>query len=119
MLYVFHENNEYYSEVFLDECLYKLQVLEYDRIDMSKGTDANKTKDSQRCIICNYSSKFYDLMQRAVSFNNVTIIFVKRNDCRIHFWCMSKDEAINIMRSFDLNEKKVEHYKIIKMFKYI
>ena len=24
---VFHENNKYYSRVFLDECLYKLQII--------------------------------------------------------------------------------------------
>ena len=36
------------------------------------------------------------------SFNVVAIISLKRNYYRIHFWCMSKDEAINIMKSFDL-----------------
>ena len=39
------------------------------------------------------------------SFNVVAIISLKRYDYRIHFWCMSKDEAINIMKSFDLKEK--------------
>ena len=24
---VFHENNKYYPQVFLDECLYKLQII--------------------------------------------------------------------------------------------
>ena len=28
-------------------------MLEYDRIDMSEEIDANKTKESYRCIICN------------------------------------------------------------------
>ena len=32
---VFHEGNKCCSQVFLDECLYKLQMFEYDRIDMS------------------------------------------------------------------------------------
>ena len=24
---IFHENNKYYPQVFLDECLYKLQII--------------------------------------------------------------------------------------------
>ena len=30
---------------------------------------------------------------------------LKRSDYRIHFWFMSKNDAINIMRNSDLNEK--------------
>ena len=48
------------------------------------------------------------------SFNVVAIISLKRNDYRIHFWCMSKDEAINIMKSFDLKEK--EKWIIVKIY---
>ena len=29
--FVFHEDNKYYLQVFLDECLHKLQMLKYDR----------------------------------------------------------------------------------------
>ena len=36
---VFHEGTKYYPQVFLDECLYKLQLLEYDRIDVNKTID--------------------------------------------------------------------------------
>ena len=39
----FHEGNKYYPKVFLEECLYKLQMLEYDRIDVSEGIDANNS----------------------------------------------------------------------------
>ena len=48
------------------------------------------------------------------SFNVVAIISLKRNDYRIHSWCMSKDEAINIMKSFDLKEK--EKWIIVKIY---
>ena len=44
-------------------------------------------------------------MQKAMNFNDVAIVFVKGNDYRIHFWCTSKDDAINIMKNADLNEK--------------
>ena len=44
-------------------------------------------------------------MQKAVNFNNVAIVSVKKGDYRIHFWYMSKDQAINIMNNSNLNEK--------------
>ena len=44
-------------------------------------------------------------MQKATSFNNVVIVFVKGNDYRTHFWSMSKNEAINIMTNSVLKEK--------------
>ena len=36
-------------------------------------------------------------MQKAMSFNNVAIVYVKGSAYRIHFWYMSKDDAINII----------------------
>ena len=44
-------------------------------------------------------------MQKAMSFNDVAIASVKGSDYRIHFCCMSKDDAINIMNNSDLNDK--------------
>ena len=72
---------------------------------MSKGIDVNKTNVFCECIICNscyllkINSRFqskvsdgcHDLMQKAMSFNDVTIVSIKRNDYRIHFWYMSKE----------------------------
>ena len=40
-----------------------------------------------------------------MNFNDVAIVSVKGSDNRIHFWFMSKDDAINIVKNFDLNEK--------------
>ena len=51
---VFQENGKYYPQVFLDECLYELQMLEYDRIDISEGIDINKTNTSKESDICHY-----------------------------------------------------------------
>ena len=47
----------------------------------------------------------HDLMQKAMSFNDVAIVSVKGSNYRIHFWYMSKYDAINIMRNSNLNEK--------------
>ena len=44
-------------------------------------------------------------MQKALNFNDVSIISIKRNDYRIYFWYMGKDEAISIMHNSSLNEK--------------
>ena len=44
-------------------------------------------------------------MQKAIIFNDVAIAFVKGSDYRIHFWYISKDGAINIMKDSDLDEK--------------
>ena len=40
-----------------------------------------------------------------MNFNNVAIVSIKGNDCRINFWHMSKDDAISIMHNSSLIEK--------------
>ena len=40
-----------------------------------------------------------------MNFNDVAIASIKENDYRIHFWYMSKDDAINIIQNSNLNEK--------------
>ena len=44
-------------------------------------------------------------MQKAINFNDLAIVSIKESDYRIHFWYMSKDDAINIMKYSNLNEK--------------
>ena len=96
-------------------------MLKYDRIDISERIDVNKTNASKECDICNYwyfediSFKYdpylcngcHDLMQKAMIFNDVAIVYVKRSAYRIHFWYMSKDDAISIMSNSNLVDKKV------------
>ena len=45
-------------------------------------------------------------MQKGISFNNVTIVYVKGSAYRIHFWYMSKDDAIDIKNGSNLVDKK-------------
>ena len=47
----------------------------------------------------------YDLMQKPMNFNDVSIVTVKRSDCRIHLWYMSKDDIINIIKNSDLKKQ--------------
>ena len=42
-----------------------------------------------------------------MSFNNVTIVAIKRNNYRINFLYMSNDEAIYLLRNADLTEKSL------------
>ena len=40
-----------------------------------------------------------------MNFNDVTIVSIKGNNYRIHFWYISKDDAIDIMKNPNMNEK--------------
>ena len=94
-------------------------MLEYDRIDISEGIDENITSALKECDICHYwyfkgiGFKYEpylcngcdDLMQRAMSFNDIAIVYVKGSAYRIHFWYMSKDDAISIMNNSNLVDK--------------
>ena len=53
-------------------------------------------------LLCNGC---HNLMQKAMSFNNISIAYVKGNAYRIHFWYMSKDDTINIMNGSNLIDK--------------
>ena len=39
-------------------------------------------------------------MQKAIDFNDVAIVYVKGSAYRIHFWYLSKNDAITIMNNF-------------------
>ena len=94
-------------------------MLEYDRIDISEGIAVNKTSLSKEYDICHYwyfkdlgfkyepylCNGFHDLMQKAINFNNIAIVYVKGNAYRIYFWYMSKDDAINIMNGSNVVDK--------------
>ena len=95
-------------------------MLKYDRIDISEGIDVNKTSASKKCDTSHYwyfkdiGFKYepylcigcHDLMQKAMSFTNVAIVYVKRSAYKITFWYMSKDDAISIMNNSNLVDKK-------------
>ena len=73
----------------------------------------------QKCKICHYSyfkdigfkyelylcNGCHSLMQKAIIFNDIAIIYVKGSAYRIHFWYMRKDDAISIMNYSNLLDK--------------
>ena len=94
-------------------------MLEYNTIDISEGIDVNKTNLSNECDICHYwyfkdvgfkYEKYlwngcHDLMQKAMGFDNIAIVYVKGSACKINFWYMSKNDSINIMNGSSLIDK--------------
>ena len=121
---VFEEVVKYHPQSFLDECLYEVQILQYDWIVISEGIDINKTNASKEYNICRhwyYLDKHFknepylrnvchDLMQKAINFNDFTIVSVRRSDYRIYFWYNSKSDAIDIKKNLK---------QIIRIFYYI
>ena len=59
--------------------------------------DKNFSHEPYLCNGCD------DLMQKAINFNDVAIVSVKGNDYGIHFWYISKDDAISIMNNSEKN----------------
>ena len=53
--------------------------------------------------LCNES---HHLMQKAMNFNDIAVASVKENYYRIHFWYMSKSNAIRIMNNSKLVDEK-------------
>ena len=65
-------------------------MLKYDRIDISEAIDVNKTSTSRECDVCHYwyfkdicfkyephlCNGCHDLMQKAMSSNDVAIILL-------------------------------------------
>ena len=74
---------------------------------------------SKECDICDYwyfkdigfkyepylCIGYHDLMEKAMSFNNVAIVYIKGNAYRINFWDMGKHDAINIMNGSNLVDR--------------
>ena len=95
-------------------------MLQCETIDISKGIDVNKTNLSKEYDICHFwyfkdigfkyelylCNGCHDLIEKAMSFNNIAIVYVKGNAYRINFWYMSKDDVINIMNGSILLDKR-------------
>ena len=101
-------------------------MLEYDRIDISKVIDVDKTNKSKKYMFWHYwyflNKNFsygpylcdgcYNMTQKSIDSKNIDIVYVKGNAYRIHFWHMSKHKhkrkrkAISLMTNSNLINKK-------------
>ena len=71
------------------------------KLDISQGIEIDETNKSKECDIYHY----WCLMQKAMSFNDVSIVSINGNNYRIHFWYMSKSDAIVLMTNSNLKDK--------------
>ena len=94
-------------------------MLEYGRSNISEDIDVNKRNLSKECDIYHYwyfknvgfkdkpylCNGCHDLMQKAMSFNYVPILYAEGSAYRIRFCYVSKGDAINTMNDSNLVNK--------------
>ena len=68
-------------------------------LNMKSTSLATSVSETYLCNGCQ------DLMQKAMSFNNVAIVYVKGHAYRIHFWYMCKNDVINVRNNSNLADK--------------
>ena len=105
--------------MFLNGCLYIINAIYFERIDFYEGIDVGKTIASKECDIChywyfvNFSFKFqpnvynrsYDLLM-SLDLSNIAILNIKSADYCCIISVISKNEAMNLMQSTGLTEKR-------------
>ena len=107
-------------------------MLYYDRIDVSEGTDVNKTSESKKCNICHYwyflnkgfkfqpnvCNRCHDLLMMSMNLTDIAILNIKGSDYRCIISLFSKNEAMHLMQNADLTEKSGT-LKSIKIYYHI
>ena len=96
-------------------------MLEYDRIDNSEDIDSTRNKlVSKECWMCHFwfftdknfnfdkllCNGCYDMNMKAVSINNLAIVYVGDKVYRINFAFMSKDDVINLIKNSVIIDKR-------------
>ena len=88
-----------------------LYMLYYDRIDVSEGTDVNKTTTSKKCSIChnwyflNYSFKFqpivsnrcHYLLMMSIKLSDIANLNIKGSDYRCIISLISKNKTTKLL----------------------
>ena len=102
-------------------------MLEYDRRDISEGIDIKKTNALKECKIFHYwyfkdigfkywpylCNGYHGLMQKAISFNGIAIVYVKVSAYKIHFWYISKNNATSIMYSNLIDQMEISQFFLL------
>ena len=88
-------------------------MLQYEKIDILKGIDINKTSTSKKCMLCHYwyyenvgfkfevhvCNKCHDVLMTAYELKNIAILNVKGVDYRCFLWGVSKNDATDILNN--------------------
>ena len=94
-------------------------MLQYEKIDISEGTDTNKTNASKEYMLCHYwyfkdvgfkfephvCKKCHDVLMTAYELKNIAISNVNGVDFRCTLWGIGRDEAVNRLNNFVLENK--------------
>ena len=96
-------------------------MLQYERIDIFKGIDLNKSDESKECMICQYwyfkdigykyetyvCNGCHDLSMVVYDLNDFMILSIKGIDYRCYIFNMSKSDAFNLLNNSVLDNKRV------------
>ena len=96
-------------------------MLQYERIDASKGIEINKTSLSKECALCHYwffkdvgfkfeehvCNGYNDLLTMAYSLVNITILNAKGATFRCILWSISRNEGSKRLNNSVFEDKGV------------
>ena len=96
-------------------------MLQYEKNDVSEGTDVNKTSLSKECELSHYwffkdvGFKFeehvcngcHDLLTMAHGFENIAILSAKGATFRCNLWGISRNKGLRRLNNSALDDKGV------------
>ena len=96
-------------------------MIQYERINVSKGIDTNKSNKSKECTICHYwyfedigykyephvCNRCHDLSMIVYDLDGFMILNTKGADFRCFMFNMSKNDAIKLLNNSVLDNKDV------------
>ena len=96
-------------------------MLQYERIDVSKGIEINKTSLSKECALCHYwffkdvgfkfeehvCNGYNDLLTMAYSLVNIAILNAKGATFRCILWSISRNEGSKRLNNSVFEDKGV------------
>ena len=94
-------------------------MLLYERVDISEGTDLNKSDKSKEFMICHYwyfkdigykyepyvCNRCHDLLMVVYDLKNFMNLNIKGVDYRCYIFNMSKNDAITLLNNSVLDNK--------------
>ena len=107
-------------------------MLKYQKIDVSEGTDVNKTSESEKCELCHYwffkdvgfkfekhvCNKCHDLLTMAYSLKDIAILNAKGATFRCILMGISKNEGLKRLNNSVAYDKGVLYIWILVQIKH-
>ena len=97
----------------------KIEILYYDRIDVSEGININKTSKSKVCDNCHYwyflnkgfkfqsyvCNRCHESLMMSVQLSDIAILEIWNADYCCIISRISKSQALNLMQNIDFTEQ--------------